>query len=224
MKKFLAAATALSAVVAFAGPAAAADPIVDAAYDWKGPYIGLQAGYGWGDSETSQFFDTGAFIDSHSADLEGFIGGLHAGWNWQSDALVFGIEGDVSAADIDGTYTFPIVDEYTTDVQFTGSLRARLGFAMDRALIYATGGLAVADVELGLLHGGIREEDNKTYLGFTVGGGLEYAFTDTFSAGLEYRYTDLGKKNFGWDTANPAFNGDYDVIFHTVQARLSWHF
>ncbi len=151
---------------------------------------------------------------------------MHAGWNWQSDALVFWIEGDVNIADIDGDFTFANGDEFTTDVQFTGSLRARLGFAMNRALIYATGGLSAADVELGAFNfaGAIREEDNETYLGFTVGGGLEYAFTDALSARVEYRYTDLGEENFNWATSFPGFNGDYDVTFHAIQAGLTWHF
>jgi outer membrane immunogenic protein len=151
---------------------------------------------------------------------------LHAGWNWQSGALVFGIEADVNLANIDGTFTFLNGDEFTTDVQATGNLRARIGFAMDRALIYATGSLAIADVELGTLFlaGPTREEDNKTYFGYTVGGGLEYAFTDALSARVEYRYTDLGEENFDWATAFPTFNGDYDITFHTVQAGLSWHY
>jgi outer membrane immunogenic protein len=228
MKKFLIAATSLTALVAFAGSASAADPVVDLEYDWTGPYIGLQAGYGWGDSDTTTFDDTGvAFPGSDgSTNINGFIGGLHAGWNWQSDAIVFGIEADVNLANIDGTFTFANGDDFTTDVQATGNLRARLGFAMDRALIYATGGLAVADVELGAFDIGtlVREEDNKTYFGYTVGGGLEYAFTDALSARVEYRYTDLGEKNFNWATSFPAFNGDYDIDFHTVQAGLSWHF
>ena len=131
MKKFLIAATALSGLLAFAGSASAADLAVpvDPVYDWTGPYIGLQAGYGWGDLDTTTFTDAGVAVPTSdgSADIEGFIGGLHAGWNWQSDALVFGIEADVNLA-VDGTFTFANGDDFTTDVQATADLRARLGF------------------------------------------------------------------------------------------------
>jgi outer membrane immunogenic protein len=200
----------------------------DAPYDWTGAYIGLQAGHGWGDSVTSIFLDT---VDEPSvpdgpADIEGFIGGLHAGWNWEFDNLVFGLEADANLANIDGSFTFEDELELTTDIQAAGSLRGRIGFAVDRALIYGTGGLAVADVELGVVTVGelMREEKSQSYFGYTVGAGVEFVFTDDLSTRIEYRYTDLGNENFNWATVFSGYNADYDIDFHSVQAGLSWHF
>lgn len=198
-------------------------------YDWSGFYIGLQAGYAWGDLDVTTFEDDGtpAPNSDGSTDIEGIIGGAHAGWNIQLDSIVLGIEADVNATDIDGTFTFDNGDNFSADINVAGSIRGRLGFAFDRALIYGTGGLTIADVELGTLNFGAvndEETDHKTYFGYTVGGGLEYAFSDSLSARVEYRYTDLGDKNFDWDTAFPDFNGDYDISYHMVQGGLSWHF
>ena len=94
--------------------------------------------------------------------------------NWQMNAIVFSIEADINFSNIDGTFTFANDDEFTTDVQLNGSLRGRLGYVFDRALVYATGGLAIADVEQGALnlrntHARKRQRD---LFGFTVGGGF----------------------------------------------------
>lgn len=66
-----------------------------------------------------------------------FVGGIHAGHNWQTGNFVFGAEGDVSFAD----ETF-------------GTIRARAGIAAGRALIYGTVGLAIDDNDEGLVAGG----------------------------------------------------------------------
>jgi outer membrane immunogenic protein len=123
--------------------------------------------------------------------------------NWQMNAIVFSIEADINFSNIDGTFTFANDDEFTTDVQLNGSLRGRLGYVFDRALVYATGGLAIADVEQGALNFErlTRENDNETYFGFTVGGGFQYAFSDALSGRIEYRYTNLGEENFNWPTS-----------------------
>lgn len=199
------------------------------AYDWSGPYIGLQAGYAWGDLDVTTFADAGGGPVAGaggSTDIKGFIGGAHAGWNFQIESIVLGLEADINGSTVDGTFTFANGDDFTADIDVAGSFRGRLGFAFDRALIYGTGGLAIASVELGTLNfgAGIREKDTQTYVGYTVGGGIEYAFSDSLSGRIEYRYTDLGTENFDWEAAFPVANGDYDLDYHMVQGGLSWHF
>ena len=98
MKKLLAVATALSGLLAFAGSASAADVTVDPGYDWTGPYIGIQGGYGW---ETNNYtYTLGAVNNDTDIDMNGFVGGGTIGANWQHESFVFGLEGDVSFADI----------------------------------------------------------------------------------------------------------------------------
>src|SRR5437868_9126612 len=134
--------------------AQAADIVAPEVYDWTGPYLGLQAGYAWGepDLSASQTEITevlrAAIINGRdgSIDLDGFVGGAHAGYNWQSDSLVLGLEGDIEFADLKGDTDVRFLDgdpagKDEEKIDWLGSLRLRAGFAADRALFYATGGL-----------------------------------------------------------------------------------
>lgn len=229
--------------------ACAADVVEPVQFDWAGPYIGLQAGYAWGRNDvdptqvetTAEAFarNVGVFPQKDgSISMDGFVGGLHAGYNWQADSLVLGVEGDVEYADLDGDTDIMsgpnrfVVGEASQEIDWLGSLRLRAGFAFDRALIYATGGLAVGGVEV---KGSVtetftpeRQSSDSTEWGWTIGGGIEYAFTDEISALIEYRYTDLGDTDIEF-ADNGQVNGDVDKLkfentFHAVRAGLSWHF
>lgn len=210
MRKFLFAATALSALLAFTGSASAADVAVDpVAYDWTGPYIGIQGGYGWGDTEPT--FEGGIFSNnSAEVDYEGFIGGVEAGYNWQSSNLVLGIEVDGSFSDIDG-------DELSTsatgrpciipgqgcsaDVDWLATGRLRLGYAIDRLMPFITGGIAVGGVKGTFDSPGnaCNCDVDDTTVGWTVGGGVEWAVDDSWSIKAEYLYVDLGKPSIDGD-------------------------
>lgn len=214
------------------GSAQAADVVEPVAFDWTGPYVGLQAGYGWNETALNVDRLAGtADIDADSFDRDGFIGGLHAGYLFQEDSLVFGIEGDIEYSDMKGQTDLFIesTDEgdIESNIDWLGSLRLRAGFAMDRALIYATGGLAVGGVELESDINPVLfdESDSETKLGWTVGGGVEYAVADDLSVRLEYRYTDLGKTEGRVSTAAVNFF-DYEVRndFHAVRGGISWRF
>ena len=157
-----------AAVVALvaAGPALAADlplktplPVV-AAWNWSGFYIGGHAGYGWGrDSFTNlnDPFFSGKFpsIASTGFDPKGYLGGLHAGANWQSRSIVAGLEADLSVTNIKGSSssTTTFLDPFgSTNIgsvansgafDLLGSGRARLGYLITpNILLYGTGGLA----------------------------------------------------------------------------------
>ncbi|MER2534627.1 MAG: outer membrane protein [Rhizobiaceae bacterium] len=191
------------------------EPIVPAGFTWEGAYVGVHAGYGWGrerDNQSDVFFGGGGGIAADKFDVDGFIGGVHAGYNWQRGNFVFGFEGDLDGADIKGSsdyyYPYGEGDAYYGKLSFKsdlqGSLRLRAGAAMDRALIYATGGVAFA-------RGKVKEtvydtwyrdpyvgtwSDTKTHIGWTLGAGVEYAFTDKWIGRLEARYTDFGSKKY----------------------------
>jgi len=227
------------------GAAQAADveapPVV---YDWTGGYIGLQGGYAWGktDVETDIDPDFIGVIDSLDVDdfnANGFVGGVHAGFLMQSDSFVYGIEGDIEYADMKDDVDIVFNDGALGDggtgekeIDWLGSLRLRAGVAFDRALVYATGGLAVGGVSLesdlsqeALDVGLSNDDDSKTAWGWTIGGGLEYALTDDLSARVEYRYTDLGKTDVRVETEDGiGVDGETDNDFHAVRVGLSWHF
>ncbi|MFC3693301.1 outer membrane protein [Chenggangzhangella methanolivorans] len=183
-------AAALAVVTLSAVPALAADlpayepaPAVAApvpSFTWTGPYLGVQAGYIWGDSNVGRIKP------------EGFTIGGYLGYNYQMDGspVVVGIETDFNWSDADDK-----AGRVKFDQRWNGATRARVGYAFDRFLVYGAGGVAYADTRVRV--GGAK--DSKTNFGWTVGAGAEYAVTDNVSTRAEYRYTDYGsdKYNFG---------------------------
>ena len=208
-------------------PIIAAVPV----FTWTGFYLGAQVGYGWNANENDIVLPTGFVVQrgDFGDSGDGFLAGVHAGYNYQIGSFVIGVEGDVEGVfgdDDDGDVVVigPGGGVFTNyglagnALDWQGSVRARAGFAFDRALIYATGGFAFGGVSgsFGLLDSG---DDNLT--GWTLGAGIEYAFTNNLTTRLEYRYTNF-------DGGNNVFNnvtlGSNDIEFHTVRAGLSYKF
>jgi outer membrane immunogenic protein len=196
MKKYLLA----SAALIMAGPALAADLpvmaepaapayIAPTAFNWSGFYVGANIGYGF----------SGDF-DAFGLDgADGFTGGVQAGFNYQYDPLVVGIEGEIDYSDInDGAAGF------NGDLNWRGSITPRLGFAVDRFMPYVKAGLAFGSVEIKTPLG----KDDQVLYGWTVGGGAEYAVTNNVSVRAEYNYTDLGDDDFNAGArVNSGFTG-----------------
>ena len=213
MKKILLASVAL---FGFAGAASAADlpvraappaPIIAAApiFTWTGFYVGVNAGYGWSDDD----FDTVALADDDNDG--GFIGGAQVGYNYQIGSFVVGLEGDIQYADFGREGAFDVDGDGTEDGVFEssdwfGTVRARAGVAFDRALIYATGGFAFAD----------------DATGWTVGGGVEYAFTNNLSAKIEGLYVNLEADDNIYGPG--ATGGNDNSEFGVVRAGLNYRF
>lgn len=247
LKKFLMVG---AASIFMACTAQAADIVEPVAFDWTGPYVGIQGGYAWGENdvevdgelppiltEVQTLTDSDPVTlvpsDDGSIGIDGWVGGLHLGYLWQHDSLVFGVEGDAEFADIDGdTDVFFFDDDEEPsgsakhEIDWLASLRLRAGFALDRALIYATGGLAVGGVEFSADVDELGDDsESETEWGWTLGGGLEYAFTDELSARIEYRYTNLGKTDVSVNNGDmEPFDFEVDNTFHAVRVGLSWHF
>ncbi|KGE01578.1 MULTISPECIES: outer membrane protein [Rhizobium/Agrobacterium group] len=151
------------------------------AYTWSGAYLGIQGGGGWANGKFS-----GLGISS-SEDANGGLFGAFAGYNYQFDNdLVVGIEGDVE-------YNWNEQEIFGADfgTDWAGSVRGRVGYAFDRALIYATAGWAATQGYVDVPGLG---KDEETFNGYTVGAGLDYAFTGNIFGRIEYRYNDFGKK------------------------------
>lgn len=219
MKKILLA----GALALIAAPALAADlprrtaamapaPVYAAPiFTWSGFYVGAQAGYGWGKDKAS----FGATAVSTSPD--GILGGVHAGYNWQSGSFVYGLEGDIEYANQKDKKTIADIT-YNSKIGTSGSLRLRAGYAFDRTLLYVTGGLAGADIKHTVLNAGATTKNSGVEYGWTVGAGLEHAFTQNWSARVEYRYSDFGTSKWAANV-NKA-----DTTDHTVRVGLSYRF
>ena len=206
-------------------------PIIAAApiFTWTGFYVGAQVGYGWNANDNDIVLPTGFVVQSgdFGDSGDGFLAGVHAGYNYQIGSFVIGVEGDVEGVfgddDDDLVIVGPGGGVFTNygfagnALDWQGSIRARAGFAFDRALIYATGGFAFAGVSDGF---GVLGNDD-TLTGWTLGAGIEYAFTNNLTTRLEYRYTNYdGGDNF-FDNVSLGSN---DIEFHTIRAGLSYKF
>jgi outer membrane immunogenic protein len=173
----------------FAADAVTEAPVAPAAvettpvFTWSGPYLGVLGGYGWGDGDASP---AGG---SSSDNFDGGRLGAFAGYNWQfSNGFVAGVEGDVNYDWNENSYTGGL----DMDTGFSGSVRARVGYAFDRALLYAAGGWT--DTNISLDGPG---SDDDTLHGWTLGAGVDYSFTDNVFGRLEYRFNDYGSGSLG---------------------------
>ncbi len=108
--------------------------------------------------------------------------------------FVAGIEGDVDGSSASSSYALGGL-AVTTNQNIQGSVRGRLGVAVDRALFYATGGVAFGGLNNTYANtlNGLTDSFHQTRVGYTIGGGVEYAITNNWSIRAEYRHTDFGK-------------------------------
>ncbi len=182
------------------------------AYDWTGFYAGASVAYGWGELEyigpASTTTDT----------INGVLGGVQAGYNYDFGGFVLGVEGDLQLGGVSFSEDFGPVT-LDRSLQYFGTVRARAGMTFDRFMPYVTGGLAFGGGKMeasGLLVG----SDEQTHLGWTLGAGLEYAVSDTISVKGEYLYTDLGEKTY-----DPGFMSvDASARFSMIRAGVNFQF
>jgi opacity protein-like surface antigen len=170
-----------------------------------------------------------------NARLNGFLSGGQLGYNWQfTEKLVAGLEADIQGAGVRGGGGFVNVTPAAAppgafaatsatlkrSLDYFGTVRGRIGYAVTpNILVYATGGLAYAGVNESatikqsltpslLIPDGAKGDVFENRVGWTIGGGFEWAFTRNLSAKLEYLYYDLGSITLTNATVSPlGFNG-----------------
>jgi outer membrane immunogenic protein len=155
-------------------------------FTWNGAYVGINAGYGFG---SSQWTDTVTQASTNKFSTSGGLIGGTVGYNLQLSTVVVGVEGDIGWSGIKGSTTTNCITTCETSVGWLGTARGRIGYAFDRFLPYFTAGAAFGEVKGSVLGFG---SFSQTQVGWTIGGGLEYAFLNNWSAKVEYLYVDLG--------------------------------
>lgn len=163
-------------------------------FSWTGFYIGADAGYGMTSSSSGMIH--GAvhgvpFAGPFNASGNAFLGGAQLGYNWQTGPIVLGLETDFQGTVGNGSVS-SVTDAInaTTKTPWFGTTRARVGFAFDRIMIYATGGGAYGYSTLNGTAGigPAAFSTSTTYWTWTVGAGIEAAFYGPWSAKVEYLY------------------------------------
>jgi outer membrane immunogenic protein len=170
-------------------------------YNWTGFYVGGHLG--WGDST----LDTNGSSD-------GFLGGVQAGYNFQMNQLVFGVEGQISWTDIGNDTNLGAV---ATSIDWLATIAGRLGYAFGPALAYGKVGVAFLDWTSSAGRG-LGTGDTET--GWVLGAGLEYGFTPNWSAKIEYNFTsfELDRTSLVRST----FDRELDV--HLVKLGINYRF
>ena len=187
---------------------------------------------------------------NYNGDAIGVIGGVHLGYNKQFDKWVVGLEGSVdptlmsrgiavnvpnAAADPIGALGIGATATGSIWSTIQGSVRARAGYALDRMLFYGTAGVALGEFGSNFqLYGNdttlapfyAADQRSTTRVGWTLGGGVEYAVNPHWSVRGEYRYTDFGHMgDFPAATSVGAFyTADRHLDQQQVQVGFSYKF
>ena len=250
---FLTVATAIAFTIASAAALAAdmprpvykTPPPAPSYFSWTGFYIGLHGGGAW--TDTDWFYPCSATNvpqppcarqqGGHSA--AGWLAGGQVGFNYQMGQWVLGLEAEFSAARLQANSVdslFP-TDVLHSRTNFIGTVAPRLGWAWDRALLYAKGGAAWINDDYALSgapgvladEGVITETASAMRWGWMAGIGAEYAFAQNWSAKLEYNYLDFGTERVTFNSngvipGQLPFDDDVRRKIQTVKVGLNYRF
>ena len=212
-------------VAAFAGAAVAADlprpapqpyypkaAFVPPPYSWTGFYLGVNGGGALG---------TSAWDRTGNRDINGGLVGGTVGYNYQAGPAVFGVEGDIDWADINGATTTNCAAGCKTSDNWLATARGRLGYAADRFMPYVTGGAAFGDIRASTPGFGTQSSDKA---GWTLGAGLEGALVGNWTAKVEYLYVDLGSFNCGLNCGGGLATDNVSFKTNILRAGVNYKF
>jgi outer membrane immunogenic protein len=198
-------------------------PVAPPMYNWGGIYIGINGGYGFGNSDWSS-----AGTDTGNFNIQGPVAGGTFGANFQTGQFVFGIEGDGDWSNIKGSSstTNLVCASCQTANTWLATLRARMGVAWDRVLIFGTAGGAAGSVNSS---GPLLTSTSNSEFGWTAGGGLEFGITDNVTAKIDYLYVDLQNGSFNCPATTcsgtaTAITGPVSFTTSVVRAGLNLKF
>jgi outer membrane immunogenic protein len=212
-------------LIAFAAGAQAADlprsvykapALAPAVWNWTGFYVGANIGAVRTRSTISDdpasFFPWLQNVPTENSKTS-LIGGIQAGYNWQFSSLVAGVEGDISFGSRNNTVDvigLVGIDTYSTQLKWLGTLRGRVGWAFERALIYGTGGVAFANHKNELQDSifPFSSSPSSSVTGWALGGGVEYAIANNWTVKAEYLHISFPDR-----TAPDSFGNGYVFRF-----------
>jgi outer membrane immunogenic protein len=206
-------------------------PMAPPPFSWTGFYIGLNAGGKWAtfDHTVTGPATTVTFTGDTTSS---WIAGGQLGYNWQVGQWVLGVEGDIDAQDFNrsrviGTAIGPFIpgDTFAAESKWQASLRGRVGYAFDRVLLYATGGVAWTNIKGTATLVGLGSFSNDTTItGGTVGGGLEYAIWNNVSVGVEGRWSFYGDRTFSGTIGGIPVSDKVSLDTAEVMGKLNFRF
>ena len=182
---------------------------------WHGFYVGGNVGGALDGSSLSIYDLSGAQLRITDNTDDQFVGGVHAGYNLQGAHILYGIEGDADFGD---------------NISFVGSLRARLGWAGERVLVYGTTGIGFinADAKFTINSPFLppsSQSANISEVGFVIGGGVDLKVMPRLSLGAEGLFYNFANDEERLNTSSGAaflFHDHPDMT--VVRGRLTYYF
>jgi outer membrane immunogenic protein len=182
--------------------------------DWSGPYVGLTAGYGGLNYQLFEVGPAGQHFNSDQHSMSGILGGVSAGYDWNTGNFLVGFEADLSKAGLKNEFSndtnWGCLTVCHNQLDWLGTARLRIGKPMGNILPFASAGLA---------WGGIQQDSGDNFLtlnkiasGWTVGAGVETAINEHISMKLELNYVDLSEQYY----SVKAGMKDSDFIFGQI--------
>ncbi len=227
-KKFLSAASLLALCVA---PAVAADlpslkapPAAPPVFTWNGFYTGVAAGGVFGSATVNQ----PGFETARPNGSSGVLAGI-AGYNMQFGQFVAGIEGEIgwqnttgSAKFIDGSSGLPTSEGLGSEYEFR--MRGRLGYAFGNVLPYIAGGATFTGERVTLANSGGSSSIRNDLSGYSIGGGVDYAFAPNWTARVEYIRDNYNTLGYAFSAVSGFNDRGVSVANNTIRAGLFYNF
>lgn len=192
---------------------------------FEGFYAGVQAGaLGFVDRSNTLYAPTNAVLARRTSHGGSFTGGVLAGYDWHAGPIVFGLRADILGAHAvnAGFDPFGVGVRNMVDVQ--GSVRGRVGYAFDRLLVFASGGLNVAHLERDYRTPFVTTRKSYIVGEPTVGVGVEYALDDQWRGHVEYRVSALSTRKEVSDPFNPLVQNRHDAATGALTVGVSYRF
>jgi outer membrane immunogenic protein len=182
---------------------------VSSVLPWDGFYTGTGIGYMWTNAKVTNPFGTASY------DLDGTTGVSFIGRNWQFGSIVAGLEAEIGIHETKGTLSHGAGIGAQGDQLWSAGIKARVGYAMGSVMPYVSAGFATTEFHQ---HSALLFDDGDVHRhgGFTLGAGVEIAWTQRFLTRVEYEYASYGRANYRFDGVQHRT----DLETHAVKAAL----
>jgi outer membrane immunogenic protein len=191
-----------------------------AVYSWTGLYVGAHSGYG------ASLLSGKGPLGSASGVLQGPLAGGQLGYNYQIDKWVLGVEGDISWSGSKADAPLPGGGNVSIKDNYFATAAARVGYALNRTLVFAKGGYLSTQESWNVSSGGKHPWGKFDRSGWMLGAGIEYALSHSWSAKFEYNYFNFPTihETLTIGPLTPVVLGEVKSISHFGTVGLNYRF
>ena len=199
---------------------------------WEGFYIGGYGGWAWSSinaANNAVILTNQGSVPFGNSGSNGFLGGAELGYNAQSGIFVYGVEADLGGlgdtakgvfVDSTNAHRVILVDSASG---FYSDITGRGGVLLGNAFIYGKGGFAffTGNVRVIDSYDGIFQ-NSGSFMGWTVGAGIEYKIVPNLTVKIEYQYLDIDNKNFSCCISSSNARLDDLITANTLKIGINY--